>query len=117
MSDSLDFSNMAYYLAGGKEKGRLNKESRLKETGAWSTTIVSNGEQALTSKTNHNTGIHMRILELGHITWTKDAQSADRLKNIILYNYGHAGPILAVNLLDRGTIQDTNMEGLDSAHC
>ncbi|MNW54797.1 hypothetical protein D3C74_324160 [compost metagenome] len=96
-------------MAGGKEKGRLDKESRLKESGAWSTTIVSNGERALTSKANHNIGIQMRILELGHIKWTKDAKSSDQIKHVIQQNYGHAGPKFAAYLLSKGTAQVVQM--------
>ncbi|MBE0338698.1 DUF927 domain-containing protein [Paenibacillus sp. 23TSA30-6] len=109
MSDIQDFSTIAYYLAGGKEKGRLDKESRLKEAGAWSTTIVSNGERALTSKANHNIGIVMRILELGHIKWTHDAKSADQIKHVIQQNYGHAGPKFAKVLLAKGRAQVVQM--------
>ncbi|SEL78611.1 DUF927 domain-containing protein [Paenibacillus sp. OK003] len=105
MSDMQDFSTTAYYLAGGKEKGRLDKESRLKESGGWSTTIVSNGERALTSKANHNIGIVMRILELGNITWTKNATSSEEIKKVIQHNYGHAGPRFARTLLYTGTAQ------------
>ncbi|MNK29904.1 hypothetical protein D3C87_483070 [compost metagenome] len=105
MSDMQDFSTIAYYLAGGKEKRRLDKESRLKDSGGWSTTIVSNGERALTSKANHNIGIVMRILELGNITWTKNAKSSDQIKHVIQQNYGHAGPKFAATLLETGTVQ------------
>lgn len=102
MSAMEDFSATAYYLAGGKEKGRLDKESQLKKSGTWSTTIISNGERTLTSKTNHNTGIKMRIAELDNITWTNNAKHSERIKNIIMQNYGHAGPKFAKALMQQG---------------
>ncbi|MGX4583031.1 DUF927 domain-containing protein [Paenibacillus chitinolyticus] len=105
MSDRNDFSNTVYQFAMGKEKGRLNKEAQLRQTGGWSTTILSNGELALTSKTNQNTGILMRVFEFGNTSWTKDAKSADKIKEFVARNYGHAGPLFASELLKMGQLQ------------
>lgn len=91
MSNAKDFSNLIYRFAGGVDKSRLNKDASLKKSGQWNTTVISNGEFALSAKVNRNTGIRMRLLEFQNVTWTKDAASADAIKNTILKNYGFAG--------------------------
>lgn len=102
MSDAKDFSIMVYRIAGGKDKLRLNKEANMRETGKWSTTILSNGEFAITSKVNNNVGIRMRLIEFANVTWTRDASSADTIKDVVANNYGHAGPIFATSLYRLG---------------
>lgn len=98
MNDSEDFTQAVYRLSGGKDKQRLSKDSIKKDTGTWSTTIVSNGEFRLLEKTKKNTGAKMRIIEFSEVTWTKDAESADELKEGILNNYGFAGMKFVENL-------------------
>lgn len=47
MNDSLDFTKFIYKFTGNKDKGRLNKESKLDDTGTWESTFISNGEFSL----------------------------------------------------------------------
>lgn len=91
MNDSLDFTKHIYKFTGNKDKHRLDKESKLEETGEWGTTIISNGEFSMLGKSKKNTGAKLRTIELNNVEWTKDAESADEIQETILQNYGHAG--------------------------
>ena len=100
MNNENDFSNLIYRFAGGVDKCRLDKDSSIKKSGQWSTTVISNGEFALSSKVNRNMGIRMRLLEFQNVTWTKDAASADAIKETVRNNYGFAGVTFAEKLLE-----------------
>jgi hypothetical protein len=102
MSDGEDFTRLIYRLAGGVDKKRLNKDSSLKEAGKWSSTFESNGEFSILAKAKKNDGIRMRIIEFKSVNWTKDAESADEIKNICINNCGHAGLKFAKALLKFG---------------
>jgi putative DNA primase/helicase len=105
MSDEKNFSSMIYRLGGGKDKGRMDKEAVLKNTGKWQTTLISNGEFSMMTKVNQNAGIRVRLYEFGNIEWTRDAKSADDIKDTVMQNYGQAGPIFAKRLLEIGREQ------------
>lgn len=62
LMDSQNLSSFIYELAQNSEKSRLNKDSELKETQTWSTTIVSTGSSIL-SKANNNEGLRVRLFE------------------------------------------------------
>lgn len=102
MSDGEDFTKLIYRLAGGVDKKRLNKDSTLKESGKWSSTFESNGEFSILTKSKKNDGIRMRVIEFKNVDWTKDAESADEIKDTCINNYGHAGIKFAEKLLNLG---------------
>jgi len=102
VSNSSDFSSFVYTLAGGKDKARLDKESNLQQSGTWSTTIISNGEHALSIKTNRNIGVKMRLTEYSNVSWTKNAPHAEAIKAGIREHHGHAAPKLAQTILEKG---------------
>lgn len=91
MNDSMDFTKFIYRFAGNKDKSRLDKELKYDDAGRWGTTIISNGEFSVLEKSKKNTGAQLRILEFYNVMWTKDAESAEAIKQSILNNYGHAG--------------------------
>lgn len=91
MSYTQNFTNFIYGLANGTDKDRLNKDSELKERETWLTTILSNGEKSLIGSSNKNSGVQIRVIEISNVTWTKDAENAERINRTILQNYGHIG--------------------------
>lgn len=97
-----DFTALIYRLAGGRDKGRLDRDSRLQEQGTWSTTIFSTGEASLLALAKRNTGLRMRLLEFGNLQWTESAAQADALRAAILEHHGHAGPQFADRLRQLG---------------
>ncbi|KAF6627803.1 DUF927 domain-containing protein [Paenibacillus sp. EKM208P] len=98
MANIQEFSSTIYRIAGNRDKARMDKNAILKPTGKWCTTVLSNGEFSLTTKGAQNSGIRMRVIEIGHVQWTKDAKSADFIKQTVLDNYGHAGLLFAQKL-------------------
>ncbi len=100
--DSQNLSSFIYELAQNSEKSRLNKDSELRETQSWSTTIVSTGESSIISRANNNEGLRVRLFEFSIDKWTKGAENAENLKKGLLQNYGHIVPEIAKKMLELG---------------
>lgn len=100
---SRDFTNLIYMLASGQDKARLTKEAELRDQAQWSGCLLSTAEHSLFAKSNQNVGIQMRLFEIGNVTWTRSAQNADALKEGLMQNYGHAGPMFVKYLMSLGT--------------
>jgi uncharacterized protein (DUF927 family) len=109
LMDSQNLSSFIYELAQNSEKARLNKESELKETQTWNTTIVSTGESSILSKANNNEGLRVRLFEFSINAWTKNAENAENLKKSLLQNYGHVAPKIAEKMLELGPEEVANM--------
>ncbi|MBU3190310.1 DUF927 domain-containing protein [Clostridium bowmanii] len=97
-----DLTSIIYSLTSGKNKLRLSKNCKIKDPKVWRTTIISTGENSLTSKSSEYTGIRARLFEFGNITWTKDAAHSDLIKRTVIANYGHYGSIFARYLMRCG---------------
>lgn len=102
LMDSQNLSSFIYELAQNSEKSRLNKDSELRETQTWNTTIVSTGESSILSKANNNEGLRVRLFEFSIDKWTKNAENAENLKKGLLKNYGHLAPEIAKKMLELG---------------
>lgn len=102
MSGIKDFTKVIYVISGGRDKERLTKELEAVEHSSWNTTIISNGEHALTSKSKQNIGIRMRLMEFSGVNWTKSAENAENIKKGVLENHGHAAPIMAEAIIKQG---------------
>lgn len=102
MANLYDFTNTIYKLASGRDKSRLNRDAQMKETATWYTTIISTGEHALTTKSNNNIGLLMRVIEIGDLVWTNSGAHADRIKHGVTKNYGLVGPVFAEQLITFG---------------
>lgn len=97
-----DFTGFIYQLAQGRDRDRLNRSAELRETAEWSTTVISNAEHSLTGKSKQNVGLQMRLIEIGNVTWTKSAESAEALTAALMKNYGTAGPTFVHHLARLG---------------
>lgn len=102
MSGNINFTKDIYSLAGGREKERLGKDCKPQEVGEWSTTVISTGESSILSKANKNMGLRVRVIEEGHIEWTPNAKVSDKIKEVVIKNYGHAGIIFVNKLFELG---------------
>lgn len=89
-----DISALLYTLANGTEKRRMSKELKVLEGKSFCTSIVMTSEQSILRMANGNAGLQVRVWEWTE-TWTKSAESADKLKRVCVGNYGHAIPALA----------------------
>lgn len=86
-----DYTDAIYQITDGLEKARLNKNAQSRPRAEWSGTVLSTAENSLLANSNHNNGLRVRLLELGHIQWTTSAENAEALKSVLIDNYGHAG--------------------------
>lgn len=91
MSTAQNLTSEIYVLTHGVEKSRLNEHMKQRKQGMWATTLISNGEQSLSIRTNQNTGLSLRLMELPNIEWTSSAENADAIRMVIQDHYGHAG--------------------------
>jgi uncharacterized protein (DUF927 family) len=102
MSKMKDFTELIYILANGKEKTRLDEKSNLKDIASWRTTIISNGEFALTQKAKENAGIMVRLLELSELKLTRSAENAEQINKCISNNHALIAPLMAEELIKMG---------------
>lgn len=100
MSKIEDTTNLIYNLVGGKDKARLTKDIELRAAATWTTSIISTGEVSLLSKAKNNTGLDIRVLELGGIVWTEDANHSDQVKALVNRNYGVFGADFVKRLIE-----------------
>lgn len=108
MSKTKNFTDMIYKISNGVDKARLNKNSEQVKKEPWLTTIMSNGEKSLVGSANKNAGIHVRVLEIENIVWTKNSQHSEKINSIILENYGHLGFEFATYVMNLGKNQIKN---------
>lgn len=92
-------TSLLYSLAQGKEKGRLTKDMNKAEALIFSTTIFMTSEKSILNLCDSNTGLLVRCIEVKNVTWTKSADSADRIKRTCDNNYGHLIKRIAKALL------------------
>ena len=100
MSDSKK-NNMVYKLYSGKNKERLNKDSSQKKNDGWLVSIFTNGEKSLIKISSKNVGIQLRVIEVANMQWTKSAEHAEKINEVIMNNYGHMGPMFAEFIMSK----------------
>ena len=100
MSKIEDTTSLIYNLVGGTDKARLTKDIELRAAATWTTSIISTGEVSLLSKAKNNTGLDIRVLELGGIVWTEDANHSDQVKALVNRNYGVFGADFVKRLIE-----------------
>lgn len=100
MSKIEDTTSLIYNLVGGKDKARLTNDIELRAAATWTTSIISTGEVSLLSKAKNNTGLDIRVLELGGIVWTEDANHSDQVKALVNRNYGVFGADFVKRLIE-----------------
>lgn len=101
-----DFTRFIYKVGMGRDKRRLTDEIQQRETGQWTTTLITNGEESILQKTNANEGLIIRAIELNNIPWTKDATHADEVKSLAHHHYGLAAHKYLTYLTNNWTVLD-----------
>jgi len=91
LAGTKDLTNFMYLLGENREKGRMTETLELGEQLSWHTSILMTGENSITSQTNNNLGLLVRLFEYEIKQWTKDADHADKIKSTVKQHYGHAG--------------------------
>ena len=105
-------TSFLYSLGEGKERARLTKTYKRAEMRNFHTTIFFTSEKSLLQLCDSNTGLMVRCLEFENITYTKNAESADRIKQVCEQNYGFIIPLIAKKLLQRWNDEKDGKEGL-----
>ena len=109
MARNDDFTKAIYSLAEGKETSRMDKNLIVKKSKVWNTLIISTGEKSLFEASNNNSGLKVRLIELADIVWTKSAEHSEKIKYIVMQNYGFSGQMYANELMKRGKEQIIQM--------
>lgn len=102
MNKMNDFTEVIYTLAEGTEKARMKRTTENRERRRWAGVLFSTAEHPLMAKTNNNSGLQVRMMELGNIHWTNSKDHADKIKDGLLNNYGHAGTMFVEYILKLG---------------
>ncbi|MGN7408109.1 DUF927 domain-containing protein [Sporosarcina sp. SAFN-010] len=91
MSHANSLTSEVYVLTNGVDKSRLDEFMKQRKQGTWATTLISTGEQSMSVRTNKNTGLSIRLLELPNVEWTSSAENADAIRSVIQDHYGRVG--------------------------
>nr|WP_276531995.1 DUF927 domain-containing protein [Brevibacillus invocatus] len=102
MEEGKDLTQFAYTVVAGLAKMALTSQGTKREQGDWMTTIFSSSEKSIFGETDQRSGIRVRFFEINEPCLTRSAENAERIEQVILKNYGHAGPIFAKHLLKIG---------------
>lgn len=86
-----DFSTVIYNLSHGRDKAKCNKNSTLRKSKSWRTTIISTAEESLIAKAKRNNGIRARCIEFFNLKITENSEHAEKLNNFVRNNYGILG--------------------------
>jgi uncharacterized protein (DUF927 family) len=99
-NSSNSHDNIVYMLSEGRERVRGAKSGGVRSKVSWANTVISNGENPLTTQVS-DSGVYNRIIEIDAsaaklFPGESGAEIADKLKT----NYGVAGKIFVDALLD-----------------
>lgn len=108
-------TSLIYELAEGKEKGRLTKSLEKADSKTFSTAIFMTSEKSILNLCDENTGLYVRCLEFEGVTWTRSAESADKIKRICEQNYGFVIPMIVKYLLK--SLKNGGKEKLLKQYC
>ena len=86
-----DFTSIIYNLSHGRDKAKCNKDSSLKQSKGWITTIISTAEESLIANSKKNSGIRARLIEFFNLNITKDSNHSEKLNSFVQSNYGVLG--------------------------
>lgn len=95
-----DVSRIIYKIASGRDKGRLDDQSDLRNALGWRTIVVSTGEHSLSSRMRRAGGAQVRLLELGNVVWSKSPEHANAIRDASQQVYGHVGPAFVRHLME-----------------
>lgn len=99
-----NMTRVIFDAAEGSDKKRLTSTLEQRSSKGYSTTFISTGESSLLEKCNTRLeGLAVRVMEISS-ELTANASHANRIKNICFSNCGHAAPMMAQYIIDRGGI-------------
>lgn len=91
-NNSVSNASFLYTLASGEEKARCGKDLSLNSgKNGWSGVIVFSSETPILDSVEQYQGLKARVLQTQGITWTPDAETAEKIKAFVQQNYGFTG--------------------------
>ncbi len=91
-NDQLNIKNFIYTLSGGTSKARCDSNGAVKSTPpSWSGLIALSSESPILDVEKGIDGRCVRTICFNNIPWTKDAETANIIKETTITNYGHTG--------------------------
>lgn len=88
-SYNYNLTELVYSVTEGVGRDKLNSTSKLTLSTPWNNVIISTGESSIFNRLNDNTGLKVRVFEFFGDTWTKSAEQAEKIKEVVSKNYGH----------------------------
>ena len=99
-----NMTRLIFDLSEGSDKKRLTTTLEARVSKGYSTTFISTGESSLLEKCDSKAeGLSVRVMEITKPI-TKDAEHANRIKEVCSTNCGHAAPKMAQYILDNGGV-------------
>ena len=97
-----DLTQLIFCLGEGNDKERSTPNQETKVSKNFCTTFLSTGEDSLLSRCRRRyQGLEVRVFTL-ESTLTKNAEHANRIKEVCSQHYGHANPRLVEYILKMG---------------
>lgn len=97
-----DMTRIVYNLSEGTDKERLSTNLKASRTETYFTTFISTGEMLLLGRCKTKAeGLWIRVVEITE-PLTDDSAHANRIKALCHSNFGHAAPMLAQYIINKG---------------
>ena len=88
----INLSKYIYNIAAGTKRSRCNSDGTLQKKGlGWSGVMITSSEIPIVESTTQYQGLQVRVLHTDGIQWTKNAEEAEYIKEILNENYGFTG--------------------------
>ncbi|MBO4982582.1 MAG: DUF927 domain-containing protein [Clostridia bacterium] len=89
---NINVENLLYTISSGEEKMRCQQDGSLKETkSGFDGVVVISSEYPVYDLASENQGLKARVIHTQGITWTPNAETAERIKAFVSNNYGFTG--------------------------
>ena len=88
----INLARYIYNIADGTKKSRCNSDGTLQKKGlGWSGVMITSSEIPIVESTTQFQGLQVRVLHTDGIQWTKNAEEAEHIKEVLNANYGFTG--------------------------
>lgn len=89
---NINVENLLYTISSGEEKMRCQQDGTLKESkSGFDGVVVISSEYPVYELASENQGLKARVIHTQGITWTPNAETAERIKEFVNDNYGFTG--------------------------
>lgn len=100
-----NMDSMAYSIADGTDKARMNGDGEVKPPKRWATTVIFTGEHRILGDRSVADGVFMRVIPFNNVSWTSSAAQAHAVEAFST-NYAGIGNIVFAEYLARASPND-----------